>query len=143
MCGCQEFGPDIKPGCDHAMVAGARSCGCDACGVICEGLFLGCREVWIRGPQPIVIRPATFAEPPRSDESAALDGTLSSGLENWESSMERSMQVDGHPHGQRYGDLYSDVIAQIRAATTSLADRLDDLSCRLDLLESSSPGLQE
>ncbi|MBA2609570.1 MAG: hypothetical protein H0U92_11560, partial [Actinobacteria bacterium] len=52
------FGPQIREGCDHAMVAAANACYCAECGVKCTSKFPGCRDVWA-GQPPI---PATFVE---------------------------------------------------------------------------------
>ena len=49
---CADFGCTIKSSCDHRMVAGPRSCSCDACGVVCGGKYAGCKEVWAAGPRP-------------------------------------------------------------------------------------------
>jgi hypothetical protein len=35
------------------MRAGERACACPECGVVCQGLFDGCPDVWARGPRPI------------------------------------------------------------------------------------------
>jgi len=49
---CQEFGPQIRPGCGHIMVAGKDSCRCPECGVVCGGRFSSCDIVWAAGPRP-------------------------------------------------------------------------------------------
>src|SRR3954466_2656139 len=55
---CHEFGPDITENCGHPMTAGSSHCYCEECGVICEGRFAGCAEVWARGPKDVsLIRP--------------------------------------------------------------------------------------
>ncbi len=57
---CADFGCTIKSSCDHRMVAGQRSCTCDACGVVCGGKYSGCKEVWAAGPRPgATMRPST------------------------------------------------------------------------------------
>ena len=57
---CGDFGCTIKSSCDHRMVAGPRSCSCDACGVVCGGKYSGCKEVWAAGPRPgLTMRPST------------------------------------------------------------------------------------
>lgn len=48
---CLEFGPQIRPGCGHAMVAGEDACSCPQCGVVCGGRFAGCSAVWAAGPR--------------------------------------------------------------------------------------------
>ncbi len=53
---CQAFGPQIREGCDHSMVAGSSSCSCPDCGVVCKGKFPGCRSVWAAGPQMVDLR---------------------------------------------------------------------------------------
>ena len=50
---CHEFGSQIREGCGHPMRAGERACACPECGVVCQGLFDGCPDVWARGPRPI------------------------------------------------------------------------------------------
>jgi hypothetical protein len=52
---CHEFGSQINSGCDHPMRAGASACSCPECGVVCQGLFDGCADVWARGPRPVTI----------------------------------------------------------------------------------------
>ncbi len=49
---CGEFAAEITAGCDHWMRAGTASCSCPGCGIECRGHFVGCAEVWARGPQP-------------------------------------------------------------------------------------------
>ena len=52
---CHEFGSQIRDGCGHPMRAGERACACPECGVVCEGQFDGCPEVWARGPRPVAL----------------------------------------------------------------------------------------
>jgi hypothetical protein len=52
---CHEFGSQIRDGCGHPMRAGERACSCPECGVVCEGQFDGCPEVWARGPRPVTL----------------------------------------------------------------------------------------
>ncbi|HEX3622114.1 MAG TPA: hypothetical protein VHT97_07350 [Acidimicrobiales bacterium] len=52
---CHEFGSQIREGCGHPMRAGERACSCPECGVVCQGLFDGCPDVWARGPRPITL----------------------------------------------------------------------------------------
>jgi hypothetical protein len=64
---CQEFGVQVKGGCDHVMVASLDSCSCAECGVICRGKFPGCATVWAAGPVEVALRRPTKAlkvEPP-------------------------------------------------------------------------------
>lgn len=37
------------------MRAGERACACPECGVVCQGLFDGCPDVWARGPRPVAL----------------------------------------------------------------------------------------
>ena len=69
---CHDFGSQIAEGCSHPMRAGLESCTCDVCGVVCEGRFEGCAEVWTRGPHPILLR----AAPPADDLLPALGGRI-------------------------------------------------------------------
>jgi hypothetical protein len=41
------------------MVAGASSCSCPECGVVCKGKFPGCATVWAAGPQQVSFRRPT------------------------------------------------------------------------------------
>ena len=50
---CHEFGSQIREGCGHPMQAGERACACPECGVVCQGQFDGCPDVWARGPRPV------------------------------------------------------------------------------------------
>jgi hypothetical protein len=69
---CHEFGPEIRSGCNHPMVAGSGECHCDACGAYCEGRFKGCQAVWARGgTPPVVISPPA----PSSIERPPVDAT--------------------------------------------------------------------
>lgn len=52
---CHAFGPQIREGCDHAMVAGRDSCSCAECGAVCHGLFPGCASVWAAGPRRVTV----------------------------------------------------------------------------------------
>lgn len=45
------------------MEAGEQACACPACGVVCEGLFDGCPEVWERGPRPVAFVSAAISAP--------------------------------------------------------------------------------
>jgi hypothetical protein len=58
---CHEFGSQIREGCGHPMRAGERACACPECGVICEGQFDGCPDVWARGPRPVALTVAGAA----------------------------------------------------------------------------------
>src|SRR5215218_10198650 len=62
---CHEFGSQIREGCGHPMRAGERACACPECGVICQGQFDGCPDVWARGPRPISLTIAPAIESPR------------------------------------------------------------------------------
>lgn len=59
---CHEFGPQIRPGCDHPMVADAQACRCPECAVVCEGRFAGCAQVWARGPVTVTLQRAAVPE---------------------------------------------------------------------------------
>lgn len=41
------------------MQAGESACACPECGVVCEGLFDGCPDVWARGLRPVALSPGT------------------------------------------------------------------------------------
>lgn len=78
---CYAFGPQIREGCDHAMVAGPDSCSCSACGAVCHGQFPGCATVWAAGPRRVAItKPGkdagsllpTLASPVRAEAPPAL-----------------------------------------------------------------------
>jgi hypothetical protein len=59
---CSAFGPQIREGCDHAMVAGKDSCSCADCGAVCLGLFKGCAHVWAAGPRSVVLTRPTSGQ---------------------------------------------------------------------------------
>ena len=73
---CHEFGSQIREGCAHPMRAGERACACPDCGVICQGQFDGCPDVWALGPRPVSLTapasgaPASIA--PASGAPASL-----------------------------------------------------------------------
>ncbi len=56
---CHAFGPQIREGCDHAMVAGSDSCSCAECAAVCRGLFPGCASVWAAGPRRVTLTKPT------------------------------------------------------------------------------------
>jgi len=60
---CQDFSVEIRPGCDHLMVAHRHSCFCEQCQTQCLGRFRGCDEVWERGPVPVDLRPLPTGGP--------------------------------------------------------------------------------
>jgi hypothetical protein len=62
---CHEFGSQIREGCGHPMRAGERACACPECGVVCEGQFDGCPDVWARGPRPVSLSIAPAIAAPR------------------------------------------------------------------------------
>lgn len=64
---CHEFGSQIRDGCGHPMRAGERACSCRECGVVCQGQFDGCPDVWARGPRPVALTlgPAPAIDAPR------------------------------------------------------------------------------
>ncbi|MGH9265104.1 MAG: hypothetical protein ACRD1D_10480 [Acidimicrobiales bacterium] len=68
---CHEFGSQIREGCGHPMVAGERACACPECGVVCQGQFDGCPEVWARGPRPVALTLAPAINAPRVRALAA------------------------------------------------------------------------
>lgn len=89
---CQEFGPQIYEGCDHAMVAGPSACSCSHCGAVCTGKFGGCANVWAKGPRQALMRPvpvrATLVTerlpaqpPPGAQDDAAEAADADSGSE--------------------------------------------------------------
>jgi hypothetical protein len=45
---CQDFSVEIADGCTHPMRPGLSYCSCDECGVVCQGKFEGCPEVWLQ-----------------------------------------------------------------------------------------------
>lgn len=53
------------------MVAGERACACPECGVVCQGQFDGCPEVWARGPRPVALTLAPAINAPRVRALAA------------------------------------------------------------------------
>lgn len=58
------------------MVAGASSCSCPECGVICTGKFPGCSAVWAAGPRQVTLRRPTTELGGRSvPQAAATNGT--------------------------------------------------------------------
>jgi hypothetical protein len=70
---CHEFGPEINPGCDHPMVADAKSCRCAECGVVCTGRFSGCADVWKAGPREVsFVRPHSAAAPKAGPRTVSL-----------------------------------------------------------------------
>jgi len=69
---CQEFGPQISPGCGHPMVAGQESCGCPECGVVCTGRFAGCAKVWAVGPIDLTDQTSRTAALPPLDGQAPI-----------------------------------------------------------------------
>jgi hypothetical protein len=68
---CHEFGSQIREGCGHPMRAGERACACPECGVVCQGQFDGCPDVWARGPRPITFTMSPAIEAPRVRALAA------------------------------------------------------------------------
>src|SRR5215218_8703173 len=62
---CHEFGSQIREGCGHPMRAGERACACPECGVVCQGQFDGCPDVWARGPRPITFTLGAAIAAPR------------------------------------------------------------------------------
>lgn len=52
------------------MRAGEASCSCPQCGVVCEGRYNGCSDVWARGPQPVgLISADALASAPSENRS--------------------------------------------------------------------------
>ena len=49
---CQDFSVEIAAGCTHPMRPGISYCSCDECGVVCQGKFDGCPEVWLQLSAP-------------------------------------------------------------------------------------------
>lgn len=86
---CHEFGSQIREGCRHPMRAGQTACSCPECGVVCEGQFDGCPDVWARGPRLLPVdepdpseamvafgRPRHTERPPSDDFSPAMPSPL-------------------------------------------------------------------
>ena len=85
---CHEFGSQIREGCGHPMRAGERACACPECGVVCEGQFDGCPDVWARGPRPLTLTVSPAIDAPRVRALApgpdpAPPTTPSNGNANW------------------------------------------------------------
>lgn len=53
------------------MRAGERACACPECGVVCQGQFDGCPDVWARGPRPLTLTLNPSIEAPRVRALAA------------------------------------------------------------------------
>lgn len=75
---CAEFACNINASCECRMVAGKRSCTCDACGAVCTGRYAGCKDVWLAGPTrsrgtrpPLPGRYGALERRPLDDLSAA------------------------------------------------------------------------
>jgi hypothetical protein len=68
---CHEFGSQIREGCSHPMRAGERACACPECGVVCQGQFDGCPDVWARGPRPVTFTMNATIDAPRVRALAA------------------------------------------------------------------------
>jgi hypothetical protein len=107
---CQEFAQQIRPGCDHLMLAGVASCSCEECGTVCPGRFRGCASVWAAGPQPVTLRgPAPAA-------AANGNGTYG-GAEH--------LAAVATPSAPDWGP-------EIRADLAALQTQMEELSLRVD-----------
>ena len=69
---CQEFGVQIRAGCDHVMVPGDDSCSCSECGTVCPGRFAGCSIVWRTGATPVDSRNGRRVLPARATGSPSF-----------------------------------------------------------------------
>lgn len=70
------------------MRAGERACACPECGVVCEGQFDGCPDVWARGPRPLTLTASPAIDAPQvralaSGPAPAPPTTPSNGNSNW------------------------------------------------------------
>lgn len=61
------------------MVAGASSCTCSECGVVCPGRFSSCRDVWVRGPQQLTVVSAPAVPGQTTANRMAQNGTRKNG----------------------------------------------------------------
>lgn len=137
---CHEFGVEIAPGCDHAMVAHEDRCTCQNCGTTCRGKFDSCDRVWARGPidtplrpaspvveagDPVPIGAASSAAPlaipdpdPAPVPSPSGGGVVASGAVQ--------AALDGHLAAldQRLGAVTADVLAKFEAQATSVLSRM-------------------
>lgn len=116
---CNEFGPQILPGCDHPMTAAGGCCTCAHCGARCTGRFKGCAAVWARGPLPESLRqgptPApSLARPRPRPEAGEHEATVGTGPE---------------PAGAHFSDLDS-----LKASLDGLGREVGRLSRHLDEL---------
>jgi hypothetical protein len=144
---CHAFGPQIRAGCDHAMVAGRESCSCAHCGAVCHGLFSGCANVWAAGPREITLtRPHSTRESPTSTGTplAPLPATTSAqelapaqlAVDNLDMRALRvDMQmlmwkVDRLHGGEHPGDQVLQAAQEITAATSALTQQVTDAVAR-------------
>src|SRR3954451_20775619 len=112
---CHEFGPQIREGCGHPMRAGESACSCPQCGVVCQGRFAGCAEVWARGPREVhvVSPPAALARRTPTPARVSRAPGQSSGTEQASAGAEQAR---------------TEVLAWLQAAFDGLRDELSVLA---------------
>jgi hypothetical protein len=98
------------------MVAGDQRCTCPECGVVCEGRFRACPEVWAKGPEnPVLIEGRNSQTGGNVRPAVAL-------------SQETSGQ--GNPpaaaSSQDRADLLADVVGIVESTVASLGRRLEE-----------------
>lgn len=122
---CQEFGPQISEGCDHAMVAGSSACSCPHCGAVCKGKFGGCVNVWARGPDQTLVRtaPARTSVPANATTSATTEAAATDSGGGSDPADSDSGEAVGLDH----------VLQRVT--------RLEDMAERLETLERSRGGI--
>ncbi len=122
---CHEFGPEIRAGCDHPMVAGTDSCSCPECGVVCGGRFAGCRAVWDNGPHPVAfnkVGPTSTWVPTPEGPVSSNGGDSGARLADGSVRAVRMLDTpDGGPHER---DDLRVLLHELRAQLTALPGQL-------------------
>jgi hypothetical protein len=122
---CSAFGPQIRDGCDHAMVAAPDSCHCTECGAVCHGRFPGCTQVWATAADP---DGSGSGRPPGvvADEPADLRGLrVDMQLLLWKVDRLRQEVRGLHDAGHDAGAGTADPMGDVAEALAALPEKLE------------------
>ncbi|HVE94870.1 MAG TPA: hypothetical protein VNB24_08130 [Acidimicrobiales bacterium] len=130
---CNAFGPQIREGCDHPMVAGADACYCAECGVVCKSKFEGCRDVWL-GAKPV---PKNFVERPAAAPAKANRTGNNGTPAPLDAPKSESSSSSPQAPGQAAADLAVEAVRGLESSLGSLRADFEQLAETVSRLQSS------
>lgn len=100
------------------MKAGRSSCVCEGCGVVCKGMFDGCRSVWGRRGFPALVR---VVDAPSTDDHAPGVSVVGYGTDDDDNDDDDDYGYDDESPGW-LGRAVEELQAEVRTLRSAVAD---------------------